>query len=134
HEIGERDSRPLPEYRTRARVPSPHQEEPDPGPPGGHQERPYLRGRMTGSDKASSTKRFSNRVHDYVSYRPSYPSEIVGLLQKEYGISRSSIVADIGCGTGKLAQVFLEAGFFVYGVEPNREMREASEAVLAAEK
>ena len=37
------------------------------------------------------------------------------------------MIADIGSGTGKLAELFLRAGCNVFGVEPNKEMREAGE-------
>jgi SAM-dependent methyltransferase len=41
-----------------------------------------------------------------------------------------SIVADIGAGTGLLAELFLKTGNRVLGIEPNREMREAGEQLL----
>lgn len=71
--------------------------------------------------------RFSNRVENYVRYRPGYPSEIVTLLCDECGLTDKSAVADIGSGTGKLSELFLNAGCRVFGVEPNKEMREAGE-------
>lgn len=73
------------------------------------------------------TQRFSNRVEDYVRYRPGYPPEIVDLLRGECGLTKNSIIADIGSGTGKLSELFLKAGCRVFGVEPNNEMREAGE-------
>jgi len=78
-----------------------------------------------------STKRFTSRVANYVRFRPGYPAGIVGLLRREYGLTEGSEVADIGSGTGLLSRVFLDAGFAVTGVEPNREMREACDALLA---
>jgi ubiquinone/menaquinone biosynthesis C-methylase UbiE len=42
------------------------------------------------------------------------------------------VIADIGSGTGILAEMFLQNGNAVYGVEPNREMREAGERLLRA--
>jgi len=41
-------------------------------------------------------------------------------------------VADIGCGTGLLARLFLEVGCEVVGVEPNTGMRQAGERILSA--
>src|SRR5207244_4125864 len=41
-----------------------------------------------------------------------------------------AVIADIGSGTGILAEMFLKNGNQVYGVEPNREMREAGERLL----
>jgi SAM-dependent methyltransferase len=77
------------------------------------------------------TGRFSSRVDDYVRYRPSYPPEIVALLTRECGLSAESTVGDIGSGTGFLTKLFLDFGCTVAGVEPNREMREAGERMLA---
>jgi SAM-dependent methyltransferase len=73
------------------------------------------------------TKRFSNRVENYVRYRPGYPAEIISLLRNECGLTSDSVIADIGSGTGKLSELFLNAGCQVFGVEPNKEMREAGE-------
>ena len=76
------------------------------------------------------TQRFSSRVADYVKYRPSYPEAIIDLLTAECGLTPDSIVAGAGSGTGLLAELFLKAGQRVWGIEPNREMREAGEEFL----
>lgn len=81
---------------------------------------------------ADPTRRFSNRVADYIKYRPGYPRAMVALLEEECGLTRESVIADVGSGTGILSELFLSAGVRVYGVEPNREMREAGERLLAA--
>ncbi len=81
---------------------------------------------------SDSTRRFSSRVENYVKYRPGYPREVVGLLVEECGLTEASAVADIGSGPGNLSELFLRQGCRVYGVEPNREMREAGERLLAA--
>ncbi len=77
-----------------------------------------------------STRRFSNRVDDYVRYRPSYPPEIVDLLAEQCGLTPDWTIADIGSGPGNLTRLFLDHGNAVVGVEPNREMREAGERLL----
>lgn len=74
---------------------------------------------------------FTKTVQHYLKYRPSYPKEVLGLLVDECGLSRKSLIADIGSGTGLLAKLFLDVGNTVYGVEPNQSMREAGEAYLA---
>ena len=79
-----------------------------------------------------STTRFSSRVSDYVKYRPGYPEAIVRLLADECGLAPGSVVADVGSGTGLLSELFLRHGNRVYGVEPNREMREAGERLLSS--
>ena len=78
------------------------------------------------------TGRFSTRVADYVKYRPGYPPDVLRLLEDECGLDSTSVVADVGSGTGLLSELFLKNGNRVYGVEPNREMREAGERLLSA--
>ena len=76
------------------------------------------------------TSRFSSRVDNYVKYRPGYPREIIALLAAECGLTPAAVVADMGSGTGILSELLLQHGNRVYGVEPNREMREAAERHL----
>ena len=77
-----------------------------------------------------STQRFTTRVDNYIKYRPSYPDAIIDLLQRECGLTTDTVVADIGSGTGILAELLLRYGCSVYGVEPNDAMRAAGEALL----
>lgn len=79
---------------------------------------------------ADALSRFSNRVADYVRSRPGYPPEVLDLLKTEIGFTPAMVVADIGSGTGKSSEVFLENGNVVYAVEPNAEMRSAAESLL----
>lgn len=72
------------------------------------------------------TERFSSRVANYIKYRPGYPPEVLELFRKEMKLQTSSVIADVGSGTGISARFFLENGNRVYGVEPNQAMREAS--------
>ncbi len=76
------------------------------------------------------TERFSKKVDDYIKYRPHYPHDIIPFLRKEIGLTKDSIVADVGSGTGISAELFLANGNAVIGVEPNKEMREAGERLL----
>ena len=78
------------------------------------------------------TQRFSTRVENYIKYRPGYPPGVLDTLVAECGLTRASVIADVGSGTGILAEVFLRNGNTVHGIEPNREMREAAERLLAA--
>jgi SAM-dependent methyltransferase len=76
--------------------------------------------------------RFSDRAEDYARYRPHYSPEVVQALQQACGLRPEHLVADVGCGPGLLAEIFLDNGNRVIGVEPNREMRRAGEGYLAA--
>ncbi len=81
---------------------------------------------------ADSKQRFSSRVADYVRYRPSYPSALLDLLRAECRLRPGHVIADIGSGTGFLSELFLKNGNRVYGIEPNKDMRQAGEEYLAS--
>jgi ubiquinone/menaquinone biosynthesis C-methylase UbiE len=83
-------------------------------------------------DMSESTKRFSDRVVDYINYRPSYPLEIVDTLISECNLNSRSTIADIGSGTGILTRLLLDKNFHVAGVEPNESMRSAAEQQLSS--
>jgi SAM-dependent methyltransferase len=72
----------------------------------------------------SPTARFSDRVDNYVRYRPGYPPEVLNLLRTECGLQPHHIVADIASGTGVFTRLLLENGNSVFAVEPNPEMGE----------
>lgn len=72
---------------------------------------------------ANPTQRFSNRVENYVKYRPGYPAEAIDDLVKSAHISNQSVIADVGSGTGIFTQLLLDKGYTVYAVEPNDAMR-----------
>ncbi len=74
-----------------------------------------------------STEGFSDRVENYIRYRPHYPTAVLDVLRAECQLQPSSVVADIGSGTGILTEIFLKNGNVVYAVEPNGPMRAAGE-------
>ena len=81
---------------------------------------------------SNATSRFSDRVENYVRYRPGYPAEVLRVLEKDCGLAPSHVVADIASGTGIWTRTLLENGNHVFGVEPNAEMRHAGERLLAS--
>jgi SAM-dependent methyltransferase len=80
---------------------------------------------------SNATSRFSDRVENYVRFRPGYPPEVLTALQAECGLLPSHVIADIASGTGIWTRILLENGNRVLGVEPNAEMRAAGERLLA---
>jgi len=78
------------------------------------------------------TRRFSDRVENYILSRPSYPPQVLETMRNECALTAGSLIADIACGTGIFTRLLLENGNAVFGVEPNREMREAAVRLLAA--
>jgi SAM-dependent methyltransferase len=79
---------------------------------------------------ADAKERFSNRVADYVRYRPGYPLEMYDLVERECGLLSEHVIADVGSGTGLLSKLFLDRGNRVFGVEPNAGMRTGGEEFL----
>lgn len=73
----------------------------------------------------NATTRFSNRVEDYILYRPGYPAGIINMLTEKIQLSKENIIADIGAGTGFSAELFLNNGNKVFAIEPNDAMRAA---------
>jgi SAM-dependent methyltransferase len=73
-----------------------------------------------------ATTRFSDRVENYVRYRPGYPPEIIELLRADCELQPQHSIADIASGTGIFTRLLLENGNSVFAVEPNAEMRDAA--------
>jgi ubiquinone/menaquinone biosynthesis C-methylase UbiE len=73
-----------------------------------------------------TTQRFSNRVANYVKYRPGYPDEVLEFLKQKANLSADAAIADVGSGTGIFTRLLLDQGYTVYAVEPNDDMRQSS--------
>jgi SAM-dependent methyltransferase len=82
----------------------------------------------------SPLTRFSSRAESYAKYRPGYPPGVLDILRSECDLTREAIVADVGSGTGMLAEILLKNGNRVFGVEPNEAMRVVAEDLLAGYK
>ncbi|MDR0769599.1 MAG: class I SAM-dependent methyltransferase [Burkholderiales bacterium] len=78
------------------------------------------------------TQRFTDRVADYIRYRPGYPAELIPFLHETCAIPAQAEVADIGAGTGISSKLLLDAGHPVLAVEPNDAMRQAADQWLSA--
>ena len=73
---------------------------------------------------------FSAKVADYAASRPDYPAALFEALRAGCAPTPGTTVADIGAGTGLLTQGLLRIGYRVIAVEPNPEMRRASDRLL----
>lgn len=67
--------------------------------------------------------RFSDRVEDYVKYRPSYPAAAIDKILENFTLPITA--ADIGAGTGISSRLLSARGVKVIAIEPNAEMRNA---------
>jgi SAM-dependent methyltransferase len=74
----------------------------------------------------NTVERFDGRAEDYDRYRERYDAkEMLAVLRGWTGLTPEWLVADVGSGTGMLADVFLGNGNRVIAIEPNAEMRAA---------
>ncbi|MDE5985418.1 MAG: class I SAM-dependent methyltransferase [Eubacterium sp.] len=78
-----------------------------------------------------NTQKFSGRAQDYTKGRPGYPQALFDCLYDKYSFSDSSVIADIGAGTGKFSKYLLDMGSKVYLVEPNDDMRLVAQSELS---
>lgn len=78
-----------------------------------------------------TTTKFDGIANEYTQSRPSYAHAFIESLFEKYGFSASSVVADIGSGTGKFAKQLLDKGCTVFCVEPNTDMRLVAEKELS---
>jgi SAM-dependent methyltransferase len=82
----------------------------------------------------NTVERFDGRAADYDLYRERYDAnEILASLRDWCGLTPEWFIADIGAGTGMLADVFLANGNPVVAIEPNAEMRAACAQLHANE-
>ena len=77
--------------------------------------------------------RFTDRVEDYIRYRPNYPAALFGFLGSRAQLGPQAVVADVGSGTGIFSEQLLERGATVFAVEPNAAMRTAAESRLSGQ-
>src|SRR5438477_686437 len=80
---------------------------------------------------SNATSRFSDRVENYVRYRPGYPPGALQVLKDDCGLAPDHVIADLASGTGIWTRILLENRNPVFGIEPNAEMRLAGERLLA---
>ena len=79
----------------------------------------------------NNTLKFTGKATIYAKARPSYAPEFIDYLYSDVGMSNTSVIADIGSGTGILSKALLEKGSDVYCVEPNKDMCRAAENSLS---
>ena len=81
-----------------------------------------------GLHELDPTKRFADRVAEYVRYRPSYPAAIIDAVLEDLGDAANLNAADVGAGTGISARLLADRGVRVQAIEPNLAMREGAQA------
>jgi 16S rRNA A1518/A1519 N6-dimethyltransferase RsmA/KsgA/DIM1 with predicted DNA glycosylase/AP lyase activity len=78
-----------------------------------------------------TTKKFSSKAEKYAKYRWDYAEQAIQTILSVTHVSATSVMADIGAGTGILTRHFVDKVERVYAVEPNPEMRQLAVKALA---
>ncbi len=63
-----------------------------------------------------------DKSKNYSKYRYTYPAEVLTILNEKYMFNSRMSIADMDCGKGNRARLFLENGNPVFCVDPNEEM------------
>lgn len=70
------------------------------------------------------SKRFNEAAEYYDMYRPSYPSELINTIELNTNLSQQSKLLEIGAGSGKATELFLNRGYEVLCIEPGTRLAE----------
>ncbi len=78
-----------------------------------------------------NTEKFTGRAATYAAARPAYAPALFHYLKAAEGVGPTSVVGDIGAGTGIFSAQMLQLGCRVIAVEPNADMRRQAERLCA---
>lgn len=78
--------------------------------------------------------RFDNRADNYDKFRPGYPHALLEYLYTHNRLSKDSLVAELGAGTGILSLELAKWPSTLVAIEPNDQMREKAIKTLKTVK
>lgn len=78
---------------------------------------------MLDLSKANPTERFSGLAEIYAKCRPDYPPAALDFVQNHCGLDATTLLVDVGSGTGISSRLFAVRGIPVIGIDPNADMR-----------
>lgn len=79
--------------------------------------------------QCNPTGRFTGLADRYQRHRPSYPAAAIDLIVNRCNLGPTSLLADVGCGTGISSRLLAARGVPVIGIEPNADMRAQAQHV-----
>lgn len=79
----------------------------------------------------NNVERFTGKSKNYAKFRPCYPQKYIDYLKTDVNLTKNSIVADIGSGTGILTNQLASECKLIYAVEPNADMMKMAKTELA---
>lgn len=71
-----------------------------------------------------SKELFSKKVEQYRNARPKYSCGLLSFMKDAFEIDETTMIADIGAGTGIFTELLLDLGAKVIAIEPNAAMAE----------
>jgi SAM-dependent methyltransferase len=83
---------------------------------------------MSGLSGFNPSDRFTGLAENYAKYRPSYPATALDLIVTRCRLGPSSLLVDVGCGTGISSRLFADRSVPVIGIDPNDDMLARAEA------
>jgi SAM-dependent methyltransferase len=85
---------------------------------------------MAFADGRDPIARFTGLAGLYAQSRPGYPPQAVDFVLVTCNLDPSSVLVDVGSGTGISSRLFAARGLKVIGIEPNGDMRARASADL----
>jgi SAM-dependent methyltransferase len=86
---------------------------------------------MSPLEPHNPTGRFSGLADLYARCRPDYPTAALDAIIERCRLNGTTLLVDVGCGTGISSRQFAARGIPVLGIEPNDEMRARAEAIAS---
>jgi SAM-dependent methyltransferase len=86
---------------------------------------------MDEQERSARRMTFDESADAYDSIRPGYPAHLVQILLARAGLSSSSNVLEIGCGSGQLTRDLAPTGCEIVCLEPSRELARLAARNLA---
>ncbi|WP_157794098.1 class I SAM-dependent methyltransferase [Paenibacillus donghaensis] len=79
---------------------------------------------MRKRDYIQESKSFDEVADTYDVYRPSYPPELINTIISAAALEPESKLLEIGAGSGKASELFLERGYGLLCIEPGQQLAE----------
>ena len=73
-------------------------------------------------DLKNESEMFNRAADYYDKFRPSYPNEIINALIKNANLSYGSKLLEIGAGSGKATELFVNKGFDILCIDPGVDL------------
>lgn len=79
---------------------------------------------MRNKDWHKESERFNEAAEYYDRYRPSYPFALIEQIVQEASLTAESRILEIGAGSGKASELFLDRGYELLCIEPGPQLAE----------